>query len=102
MTCKEAMLKIIKRQTEGLMYHDEMTDYYTFLHLGILKDLHQKQTKDELKSLRQAKCLFISAFGMLPFYSATDPRVIPMEWLNKSNIEIDDSSLKLLIQTSLA
>jgi hypothetical protein len=101
MLCKDAQLQIIQRQTEGLMYHDEMSDYYAFLGLGMLKKLHHKQTKEELCSLRKAKCDYISTFGMLPFYTATDPKVIPSEWKNKTNVEVDEKSLKLLIQSSL-
>lgn len=102
MTCKEAMLTIIQRQTEGLMYHDEMSDYYAFLGLGALKDLHKKQTKEELSSLRKAKCHFISTFGVLPIYSATDPKAIPPDWKNKTTSDVDEQSLKILIETSLS
>lgn len=101
MFCEDALLKIIQRQTEGLMYHDEMTDYYAFLHLDVLKDLHHKQTKEELCSLRKSKCDYIKTFQMLPMYSASDPAVIPKEWKNKTSAEIDNSSLKILIQQSL-
>ena len=102
MTCQEAMLSIIQRQTEGLMYHDEMTDYYTFLNLGILKDLHKKQTKEELNSLRKAKCSFISTFGVLPIYTAVDPRAIPPDWKSRTTEDVDEQSLKILIETSLS
>lgn len=101
MDCKEALLKVIQRQTEGLMYHDGMTDYYAFLRLPVLKELHYKQTKEELHGLRESKCLFISTFGMLPFYSAEDPKVIPAEWKLKTNTEVDESTLKALIKNSL-
>ena len=102
MTCKDAMLNIIKRQTEGLMYHDEMTDYYAFLNLGMLKKLHKKQTEEELEALQKAKCTYISAFGMIPFYTAEDPRAIPPDWKNKTNSEVDETSLQFLAQASLS
>lgn len=102
MICKDAFLKVIQRQTEGLMYHDGMTDYYTFLQLDCLKDLHNKQTKDELCNLRKSKHLFISTFGTLPFYSAADPKVIPADWKSKTNTEVDEQTLKLLIKSTLA
>jgi hypothetical protein len=101
MNCKEVLLSIIQRQTEGLMYHDEMTDYYAFLNLDYLKHLHKHQTKEELEALRDTKCLFISTFGMLPFYTATDPKVIPADWRTKSNTEITEASLRALVKSSL-
>ena len=55
MDCKEAMLSVIRRQTEGVMYHDEMVDYYTFLNLNVLKDVHKKQTKEEAAKGAQVK-----------------------------------------------
>ena len=41
MDCKEAMLNIIRRQAEGVIYHDEMVDYYTFLNLNVLKNVRK-------------------------------------------------------------
>lgn len=102
MVCRDAMLDIIQRQTEGLMYHDEMADYYAFLNLKVLKDIHKKQTKEELHNLRKAKCKFIEHFNMLPTYTATDPKAIPAEWRSKKSTEIDEASLKILIKTSLS
>ena len=101
MLCKDALLKIIQRQTEGLMYHDEMTDYYAFLHLDELKHLHHEQTKNELCSLRKAKCDYIKVFDSLPYYNAVDPQAIPTEWKTKTTADVDEASLKLLIQKSL-
>lgn len=101
MLCKDALLQVIQRQTEGLMYHDEMTDYYAFLHLDMLKELHHKQTKDELCALRKSKCDYIKSFESLPFYTATDPRVIPADWKSKTFSDIDEEGLKILIRDSL-
>jgi hypothetical protein len=64
MPCKSALLSIIQRQTEGVMYHDQMTDYYAFLHLDKLKELHHERTKEELCSLRKVKCDYINALGL--------------------------------------
>ena len=101
MTCQEAMLAIIKRQTEGLMYHDEMTDYYTFLNLGLLKKIHRRQTEEELRALQKVKCDFITAFGVFPDYDITDPKAIPASWMQKTSDEADEPSLKILIQANL-
>ena len=101
MLCKDALLQVIQRQTEGLMYHDEMTDYYAFLHLNVLKKLHHKQTKEELSTLRELKCDYIETFESLPYYIANDPKVIPVEWKNRSSSDVDETSLKILIKNSL-
>lgn len=101
MFCQDALLKMIERQTEGVMYHDGMTDYYAFLHLTVLKDMHHEQTKEELCSLRKAKCLYIKHFGMLPKYSATNPNAIPVELMTKTTADIDEESLRVLIKQSL-
>ena len=52
MSCKEIMLDILKHQTEAVMYHDQMTDYYKFLHLDKLAKKHEKQTYEELEALK--------------------------------------------------
>ena len=101
MDCKEAMLNIIRRQVEGVMYHDEMVDYYTFLNLNVLKNVHKKQTKEELSNLQKTKSNFIKIFGILPVYTATDPKVIPTDWEMKTAKDIDELSLRVLIESSL-
>ena len=101
MDCKEAMLSVIRRQVEGVMYHNEMVDYYTFLNLNVLKTVHKKQTKEELSNLQKTKSNFIKIFGILPVYTATDPKVIPTDWEMKTTKDIDELSLRLLIESSL-
>jgi hypothetical protein len=44
MDCQEYMISIIKRQTEGVVYHENMTDYYRFLCLDSLKEIHCHQS----------------------------------------------------------
>ena len=60
MNCKEIMLDILKHQTEAVMYHDQMTDYYKFLHLDKLAKKHEKQTYEELEALKNLKCSYIN------------------------------------------
>lgn len=101
MSCKDALLTIIQRQTEGVMYHDQMTDYYAFLHLDDLKHFHHERTKEELCSLRKAKCDYIKVFESIPFYVTNNPQKIPLDWKTKTTASIDESSLKILLQKSL-
>lgn len=101
MPCEEAQLKIIQRQTEGLMFHDEMADYFCFLHLDILKKLHEHQEEEELENLRKAKKHYIKTFGKLPMYRAIDPDVIPPDWYSRTSSDITENDLKVLIRRGM-
>ena len=101
MSCKEIMLDILKHQTEAVMYHDQMTDYYKFLHLDKLVKKHEKQTYEELKELKNLKCSYIDYFYELPYYNVDIEIIYPAEWKNKTSMEVNEDALKMLAKNSL-
>lgn len=102
MSCKEIMLDILKHQTEAVMYHDQMTDYYKFLHLDKLAKKHEKQTYKELEELKNLKCAYINYFCELPYYKIDIEIIYPAEWKNKTSMEVNGDTLKMLAKNSLA
>ena len=101
MSCKEIMLDILKHQTEAVMYHDQMTDYYKFLHLDKLAKKHEKQTYEELEALKNLKCSYINYFCELPYYKVDIEIIYPAEWKNKTSMEVNEDALKMLAKNSL-
>lgn len=101
MNCKEIMLDILKHQTEAVMYHDQMTDYYKFLHLDKLAKKHEKQTYEELEELKNLKCAYINYFCELPYYKVDTEIIYPAEWKNKTSMEVNEDALKMLAKNSL-
>ena len=101
MSCKEIMLDILKHQTEAVMYHDQMTDYYKFLHLDKLAKKHEKQTYEELEVLKNLKCAYINYFCELPYYKVDIEIIYPAEWKNKTSMEVNEDALKMLAKNSL-
>lgn len=102
MKCQEIMLKVIKRQNEGFMFHDRMADYYQFLHLDSLRDLHEHQAEEELECLRWLKNEYMDEFCQVPFYHAEYPMVIPEDWKSKTSAEITKGAIKTLAKESLS
>lgn len=78
-----------------------MTDYYKFLHLDKLVKKHEKQTYEELKELKNLKCSYINYFCELPYYNVDVEIIYPAEWKNKTSMEIDEESLKILVKNDL-
>ena len=101
MSCKEIMLDILKHQTEAVMYHDQMTDYYKVLHLDKLAKKHEKQTYEELEELKNLKCAYINYFCELPYYKVDIEIIYPAEWKNKTSMEVNEDALKMLAKNSL-
>lgn len=101
MTCKEAMTTLLKRKNEGVHYHGQMVDYYCFLHLDGLRDLHREHLMEEIEDFTCLKHEFIREFQQLPFYKMEKPSVIPASWENKTCMDITQEDLRALAESSL-
>lgn len=101
MTCKEAMTTLLKRKNEGVHYHGQMIDYYCFLHLDGLRDLHKEHLMEEIAEFTCLKHEFIKEFQQLPFFKIDRINVIPVAWENKTCMDITQDDLRALAESSL-
>lgn len=101
MDCQEYMISIIKRQTEGVVYHENMTDYYRFLCLDSLKELHCCQSMEELKTLQETKDCYAKIYLAIPHFEMENTTLIPDEWYNKTSMDVTKGAIKSLSKESL-
>lgn len=101
MTCKEAMTLLLKRKNEGVHYHGQMIDYYCFLHLTGLRDLHKEHLMEEICDFSELKKEFVVEFQQLPFYKPEIAQVIPSSWAEKTCMDITQDDLRTLAESSL-
>ena len=81
MQISEVYGMILKRQIEGVMFHDEMAQYYAFIGLHGYKHFHKNQSKEEMRAYMRTWCFYIDQYGRLPDeQQAKDPEVIPIAW----------------------
>lgn len=95
------MISILRRQTEGVVYHENMTDYYRFLNLDCLKEIHCCQSMEELKNLQKTKDCYTQIYLSIPKYDMENTTLIPPEWYNKSSLDITKGAIKSLSKDSL-
>lgn len=101
--CREIFKRIAEKQIEGLMFHSDMADYYAFLNLKIFKDFHDKQYIEESENLRKIKNYFIEKnHKTLLLNPLIPPKTItPVEWEDKTTMDVDKDSIKILLKKSL-
>lgn len=101
---KEIFKKITERQIKGTMFHSNLADYYSFLHLDIFKDYQSKQFLKECKNLRRIKEYFIYRYNSILLTNDEDlsvDNITPKEWEAKTSLDVDEASLKILLKQSL-
>ena len=101
MDCQEYMISIIKRQTEGVVYHENMTDYYRFLCLDGLKEIHCHQSQEELETLQCTKDCYAKIYFSIPQFEMENITLIPAEWYSKTSMDVTKGAIKSLSKESL-
>lgn len=101
MDCQEYMISMLRRQTEGVVYHENMTDYYRFLNLDCLKEIHCYQSMEELKNLQKTKDCYAQIYLSIPKYEMDNVSLIPLEWYGKTSLDVTKGAIKSLSKESL-
>ena len=101
--CREIFKGIAEKQIEGLMFHSDMADYYAFLNLKIFQDFHNRQYIEESENFRKIKDYFIEKnHKTLLLNPLIPPKTItPIEWEDKTTMDVDKDSIKVLLKKSL-
>ena len=60
MTCEEIFSKLDARRIKGMMFHQQMADYFDFLNLKGYSCLHRHRFMEETKSLAKLHNYYIS------------------------------------------
>ena len=102
MTVEEIFGKIATHMVEGLMFHSQMAEYYQFLGLDGYSQCHEYHFLCESKSYQKIMIDFITYFNkLLPSMQANDPKVIPNSWYKYVRSDVDMSTKRSSVKTSL-
>lgn len=103
MTVAEIFEKINSHMIEGIMLHDQMSEYYDFLDLHGFKRCHEYHAICEFKTRRKIVRYYINHFGkLLSEVNAEDPQVVPNNWRNYTRQEVDINTKKRAIRDGFA
>lgn len=99
MNAEEIFSKINGHMIEGIMYHDQMAQYYDFLDLHGYKRQHEYHMLCETVARRALLRYYINHFNrLLPEISVVDPEAIPNGWRGYKRQDVDAGTKKRAIR----
>ena len=102
MTCEEVFQEIAGHMIEGMMFHQQLSEYYEFLGLPGYAECHNYHFMDESCMYHDLCKYYIVHYNkLLPSDSLKDPQVIPSSWYKYSRADVDVTTKRRAVQTGL-
>lgn len=99
---EEILNRLIARKIEGMMFHDEMTDYFQFLGLQGFKRLHAYRFLCEAKEMRKLKQFEIDHCNVLPEVDGVDySKRTPSAWYGRKQTDVDESTRQRAVRDAM-
>lgn len=103
MTVEEIFKDISKHQLIGVMFHDQMTDYFDFLNLHGYKKMSEYHAQEEMKSFRKIHSYFLNHYNRLIKESEfNNPNVIPDSWYEHKRQDVDINKKRQAVRDAFA
>lgn len=102
MTVEEIYSKILQHMIKGLMFHEQMSNYYDFLGLKGYKRCHEYHYLEENCAMRTLNRYFINHHNkLIPKLDVSDPEIIPNSWYKYSRQDVDNGTKKNAVKNGL-
>lgn len=102
MTCDEIFKKIINHMVEGLMVHEELSNYYLFLGLPKYAKCHEKHYFSENKTYKKFYNYYITTYNkLIPNIRVSVPEVIPQSWYQYVRQDVDMKTKQTAVKSGL-
>lgn len=93
MTVSEVFKAISEHMLTGIMFHDQMADYYDFLSLPRYRDTHKEHAEHESKVYRALHEYYMNHYDrFVAEEQVENPGVIPVSWRKHSRGDVDTST----------
>jgi hypothetical protein len=101
-SCAEIYAIINARQLTALMFHDQMADYFRFLSLDGLSNLHERQCVEEARGRRKLrKCYMKRHNKLIEDWPVSNPKAIPDDWIKYTRMDVSSQVRTQSIQLAL-
>ena len=95
MTYEEVFQQMSAHMIKGVMFHQQMTDYFDFLNLFGYKKMSEYHALAELDNYKQLHTYFLNHYNkLIPESQFENVDIIPKEWYEKTRHDIDIESKK--------
>lgn len=99
MTVEDIFSGIVLHQIGGMMFHDQMAQFFDFLNLHGFKRMHEYHYKCESKKMRDVERFYINhAQKLLPENRVEDPKALPQSWRSYSRMNIDTNNKRRAVK----
>ena len=103
MTIEDIFSEISAHFIQGLMFHDQMANYYDFLQLRGYKRCHEYHFKTESCNYRKLNRYYLNHYNkLIPEKRVEDPKAIPDNWYMYSRSDVDIQTKKNAIKSGVA
>lgn len=102
MSASDIFSNLSQHMVQGIMFHEDMVDYYNFLNLPGYAACHCWHAKCEAKSRRELREWYIRHCGKLvPYHTNTAEAYIPANWYNYSQADVSSSDIQKAVKDGL-
>ena len=102
MTVEEIFKRLSSHMIEGVMLHDQMSDYYDFLSLREYKRCHEYHAYKEMRGMRCLHRYFINHFSkLIEEDNIPNPNVIPSSWYRYTRQEVDVNTKRQAVKQGI-
>lgn len=102
MTCEVIFKEIINHMVEGLMIHEELSNYYLFLGLPKYAKCHEKHYYSENKNYKKFYNYYITTYNkLIPNIKVDVPEVIPQSWYQYMRQDVDMKTKQTAVKAGL-
>jgi len=100
MTVSEIFSRLKTHILEGMVFHDEMVRYYSFLGLHDHAEKHMERYEDETKGYRKLCGYYLSRYNeLIPERPMERPEVIPESWYRYEMRDVDPNTRENAMRT---
>ena len=93
MTVEEIFSKLANHMIKGMMFHEQMANYYHFLGLKGYKRCHEYHFYSETCGFKHLECYYLDHFNkLIKTDIIEDPHIIPDSWYKYNREEVDTNT----------
>lgn len=102
MTTAEVFSDIVGKATYGVMLHEQLANYFSFLALDRYRQWHETEAHDELQRLFDVKRGYMTRHNKLIHETRVEPpRAIPESWERYSRPDVDIRSKRQAVRDGI-
>lgn len=102
MAVQEIMNSIASHMVKGMMFHEQMAEYYSFLNLKGYSRCHEYHFMEETCCYRKFCKFYTKHYHKLLRTDISNPDAIPSTWYDHTSFDVDNGTLRSSVREGLS